>query len=212
MDPITEQILLEAKIIDSIKKIAPTVQNAIMKGNVSVIRSIADKLPQKDLGYVEKEAIKKLPGFREKYKEFQRMMIRNPYAKNIENPAALVGAIAASLSDHITPDIVNMKLSEAAKNAQKLIFFPGDTKLLKLILFIVAILLIYVTKGAIILPALQYLFTGMSLLMALLGKLLSGAATVIEVGREQGPEAITHMKAAMDQILTTHPPGTAGLF
>lgn len=211
MDPITEQILLEAKIIDSIRKIAPTATNAVMKGNANIMKKIAKSLPSKDFKTVEKEAMKKLPGFREKYKNMQRAMARNRYAKGIENPAALIGAVAITLSSNVTPEMIAMKLSDATKNAQKLIFFPGDTKILKLILFLLMILAIYVTKGAVILPAIQYLFTGMSLLMSLLSNLLTGAAKIIEVGRDKGPEAIERIKNAMDVVMGPDVPGVEGL-
>jgi hypothetical protein len=201
MDHITEEILLEARIIDSIKKIVPIAKNAILRGNVNVIKRIGSSLPNKDFKTVEREAMKKLPGFREKYKNMQRLMIRNPHAKGIENPAALVGAVAATLSDNISPELIVMKLSEATKNAQKLIFFPGDVKLLKLILFLLAILAIYATKGTIILPAVQHLFTGMSFLAALLGKMLSGAAELIKMGRDEGPEILDAVKSTMSDIM-----------
>jgi hypothetical protein len=201
MDPITEQILLEAKIIDSIRKIAPIAKNAVIKGNVNTMKRIAKSLPSKDFKTVEKEAMKKLPGFKEKYKNMQRMMIRNPDAKGIEQPAALIGAVAAVLTDNVTPELIVMKLSEAAKNAQKLIFFPGDIKLLKLILFLLAILAVYATRGAVVLPAVQYLFTGMSFLASLLAKMLGGAAKIIEVGRDRGPEAVASVKSIFNDIM-----------
>ncbi len=212
IDPITEQVLLEAKIIDAVKKIAPIAQNAVMKGNIKVMRRIAKSLPSKSVNEIEKEAMKKLPGFKQKYKDMQRAMLRNRDAKGIEHPAALIGAIAATLTDNITPETISLKLSEATKNAQKLIFFPGDVKILKLILFLLAILLIYVTRGAVIMPALQYLFVGLSFLMALLSKLLNATAKLIEVGRERGPELVDTLKKAMDDVIGTTPPGTAGLF
>jgi hypothetical protein len=205
IDPITEQILLEAKIIDSIKKIAPTAKNAILKGNVSAMKSIANRLPQKNFKEVEKEATRKLPNFRQRYKDMQRVMMRNIDAKGIEQPAALIGAIAATLSNSVTPDVVSMKLSEAAKDAQKLVFFPGDVMVLKLSLFVIAILLIWVTKGAVILPALQYLFVGTAFLLSLLGKLLKGAAAIIEAGREHGPDAVGNIKSTLDQIFANPP-------
>ena len=37
MDPITEEILMEAKIIDAIKKIVPTAKNAVMKGDAKTM-------------------------------------------------------------------------------------------------------------------------------------------------------------------------------
>ena len=194
MDPITEEILMEAKIIDAIKKIVPTAKNAVMKGDAKTMERISKSLPKKDVRTIEKEALKKLPGFREKYKNMQRMMIRNPNAKGIENPAALIGAVAISMSDNVTPDMIVMKLSDAAKNAQKMVFFPGDVAILKLILLIIGVLLIYVTSGAVILPAVQYLFTGMSMLLGLLGKLLDMAAKMIKGGREELPGVIDIFK------------------
>lgn len=202
IDPITEQILMEARIIDTAKKIVPIAKNALMKRNTSAMRKVAKILPKKNFSEVEKEAIKKIPGFRQKYKDMQRIMIKNRDAAGIEQPAALIGAVAATISDNVTPEIISMKLSEAAKNAQKLIFFPGDTALVKLLLFLIAILLIYVTSGAIILPALQYLFVGLSYLLALLGKLFSGTADLIDATRESGPEMIETAKRTIAELLS----------
>ena len=202
IDPITEQILLEAKIIDIAKKIVPIAKNALMKRNIGAMKKVAKILPKKGFSEVEREAIKKIPGFRQKYKDMQRVMIKNRDAAGIEEPAALIGAVAATISDSITPEIISMKLSEAAKNAQKLIFFPGDTVLVKLLLFLIAILLIYVTSGAIILPALQYLFVGLSFLLALLGKLFDGTAGLIDATRASGPEMIETAKQTIANLLS----------
>jgi hypothetical protein len=215
MDIFTEHILLEAKIIDSVKRIIPTAQNALMKGDFKTMKRIAKRIPKKDFYTAEKEAMKKLPRFRENYKNMQRLMVRNPNVKGIENPAALVAAVAVSISDNVTPELIIVKLSEVTKNAQKLIFFPGDIKLLKLMLFIMVLLLVYTTKGAIVFPALQYLFAGISILMGLLAKLFTGAADMIAYGRDHGPEvsnALAALKQGMDDAISTTPPGTAGLF
>ncbi len=200
MDLITEQILLEAKIIDAVKKIAPTAQNAVMKGNINVMKRIAKSLPKKDFSQVEKEATRKLPGFRQKYKDMQRIMIKNVDAKGIEIPAAIVGAVGATIIGDINPDLISLKLSEATKNAQKRTLFPGSAKIVTLILFLIAILLITVTRGEIFTSALTYLFAGVSLLMALLGKLLEGAAKMIEIAIH-GPQEFTSIEDEMNAFM-----------
>ena len=208
IDPITEDILVEAKIIDSMKKIVPMAKQALMKGDVKLMKRIASRLPQKTFKEVEKEAMRKLPGFRNKLKEAQRFALKSREAKGLEEPLAIAGAIVATITQTKTKDVMS-KFSDVARDAQKLILFPGDIKVLKLILFIIAIALIYFTKGAVILPAIQYTFAGAALLMALLGKLLSGAASMIEIGRDKGPEAMEAMKNAMQDMDI---PGTAGMY
>lgn len=182
-DIITEEILMELKIADAIKKITSQSRMAVMKKDTKMMSKIADSVPQKkNIKQIEKEA-SMIPGFRKKYAEAIKITNRDrQFDQIIKKPAALAIGLVSTMSNE-EPSKVAGSISEATKNAQKFVYIPSFA-MIKLILFVVIILSIYVTKGAIILPALSILLKGGALVLALLGKIMKLAAKTIEAAMD----------------------------
>lgn len=169
IDPVTEQILTEAQVIDSIKRIVPMLKMALNRKDTKMLDKVSKQLPKyKKLSKLEKEAAQKFPNFRENYKNAQREVVRLKHAKGIERPVAFVTAIATTVTKKPTSEITD-KLSLAAVEAQKAILFPGDVQLVKLILFIIFVLLVFATKGAVLGVAFQGLIWCITSLLGLVG-------------------------------------------
>jgi methyltransferase-like protein len=175
VDPVTEQILMEAEVIDAINKIVSAIQGALKSRNPETLKKIAKNLPRKkSFPEIEKEAMRKLPGFKENYIKAQREMIKNKEAKGIERPAALVTAVAATITKHDTKFIAD-KLSDAARDSKKL-FFPGDVLIVKLILFSLFVLAVFATEGAVI----GSLFRGLVSAIALIFSVIRGGVEMLQ--------------------------------
>jgi hypothetical protein len=169
IDPVTEQVLMEAQIVDSIKRIVPMLKTALTRKDTKMLKKVSKQLPKhKGLAKLEKEAAQKFPNFRENYKKAQREVVKLKHARGIERPVAFVTAIATTVTKKPTSEITD-KLSEAAVEAQKAILFPGDVQLVKLILFIIFVLLVFTTKGAVLGVMFQGLVWCISSLLGLLG-------------------------------------------
>jgi hypothetical protein len=169
VDPVTEQILMEAQVIDSIKKIVPMLKSALNRKDTKMLKKISKQLPKrKPLVQLEKEAAQKFPNFRENYKKAQREVVKSKHAKGIERPVAFITAIATTVTKKPTSEITD-KLSLAAAEAQKAILFPGDIQLLKLILFIIFVLIVFTTKGAVLGVMFQGLVWCVASILGLLG-------------------------------------------
>lgn len=150
VDPVTEQILMEAKLLDSMKRIVPMLKSALTRKDVKMVNRIRKQLPKgKKISVLEREAQQKFPDFRENYKKAQREVVKLRTAKGMERPVAFVTAIATTVTKKPTSEITD-KFEQASAMTQREVLFPGDVQLLKLILFIIFILLVFATEGAVI--------------------------------------------------------------
>jgi hypothetical protein len=179
MDKATNYLLIQEgkidKITNSLKVMLPSITAALLKGNIKNMKTISQRMPQKSIKSIERDAIRQIPGFKEKYKEAQMKINRKKYFDPYTaKPASIATALIASSTKNSVDDVI--KKSEMSVRNAKILPIPGYFSLIKLALFITAALSIYLTDGSIILPVLKLTLRSLSLAFATLAWILKGVA------------------------------------
>jgi len=179
MDKATEYLIIQeahvSKLVSSLKTILPNVQSALKKGNVNMMKKIAQRLPRKKIKDIERQAIRQIPGFKEKYADAQRKIARSrEFEQYTAKPAAISVALISSTTNNTDDDII--KKGIVGVRQAKILPIPGYFDLIKVGLFISFIASVYITDGAIILPTIQLAIKSMISLLSLLSSILDGIA------------------------------------
>jgi len=200
MDNATNYLLIQeskiSNLIKSMKIILPNIQSAILKNNTNVMKKIAKKLPQKDMNSVERDAVRKIPGFKEDYLVAKKRLMRIKEIDNRLNKPAAIGVALISATTKGSVDDVIKKGTTDLRNSKFLslnrLSITGNVfPIAKLVLFFTFILAIYLTDGQILIPTVTLILTSLSLLFSLISEGLSGTVAMINIGNklpEIGPK------------------------
>ena len=147
IDAITEQLLLEDRAIRMLKYFVPKMKQAVQRRDIKKIALLGKTMPTTKLKSVKAWA-SKLPNFREKYEEAKRAVVRsNILDPQVHEPAIVAVAIVSSTTNKPCSDI--MRMGTAGMPQGKIIesLIPGGVfimPLLKLSIFILALLPFYI--------------------------------------------------------------------
>lgn len=189
MDNVTEYLLIqESKInslIQSMKILLPNVQSAVMKGNASVMKKIAKRLPQKDMKNIKLDAIKQIPGFKENYVIAQKKIVKvKELNSQLAKPAAIAVALVSSTTKNSIDDVIKkgqMGLRNSKFNLSRLTIAGNIFPIIKLTLFITFIIAMYMTDGAVLIPTISLILKTFALLFSIISKSLSAASIGLNV-------------------------------
>lgn len=179
MDKATGYLIIKEaktqKIISSLKLILPNIRSALLKGNVDAMKKIATRLPRKKIKDIERQSIRQIPGFKEKYKEAQMKISRvKSFDSYTAKPAAISVALAAATTNNSVDDII--KKGEMETRNAKILPIPGYFSLIKLGLFVSFIASVYITDGAIIMPTINLAIKSIVSILELLSSIIEGIA------------------------------------
>jgi len=182
MDKATEYLILQeadwSQVVNNLKIMIPNVERALLKSNPATLKKIAQKLKSKDFRDIERDAIRRIPGFKKDYAEAQRKVTRIKFVNNYTSKAA---AMATALVSSVTKrdvDYVIKKGEMGVRNA-KVLPRPGIFDLVMLGLFITVIIAIFTGDGTVILSALKVVLQTLALLFKMLGKIIIVLLTLL---------------------------------
>jgi len=191
MDKATDYLLIqEAKIsqlTNSMKIILLNARSSLLKPNKNRIKMMINKLPSKDLKDIERDAIRQIPEFKKEYLEAQRKVSKLKFHPYTTKPAALVTALVSSTTKSSVDDVLKtghagLRNSKLSSLVPGLAFMP----LIKVGLFITFVGAIYLTDGAIILPAIKIVLKAAALLLSMLSGVLKALLAMLSL-----PENVT---------------------
>ena len=159
------------------KDLLDATEVALKTKNIKKLKKIVDKIPKKDIPTIWKMADKQFTDFKSNFEDAKRKLLSKRIIdeKNV-TPVAMGTAVVASA----TRQDVDTILKDVAENMKdkKALFFliPGSSFVVKSVIFILVLAWIYVTNGAAIVTILK----GMSILLLIFGRVLSGGITLFE--------------------------------
>jgi hypothetical protein len=228
IDPITEHILMEAKAIDSLKRIIPQLKSSILKKDFRGMISLSNKLPQKKNFKQLKQEVMRLPNFRQKYAEAKKAISRSKVLdKSVHEPASVAIAIVGLSSSAKISEIIKTGEKGVLQSSMILNLIPGGAfivPIIKLSFFIIVITTILITAGNVVIPALVAFVKGIGYILSIIGK---GLAAIGKVGAGLVGDKVTFTDGvnaalgttiqpgtleAIGKAMETTPPGTAGLW
>ena len=175
MDKATEYLLLQEaewqQVTNTLKSMIPTIQKAFLKPNPNTLKKIAKKLPRQRLKDIERDAIRRVPGFKKEYSEAKRKVVK---LKFINKATARTAAMATALASAVTKKDVSgvIKQGEMGVRNAKILPIPGMFDLIALGLFITFIMAIFLTDGAVIIPAIKAGLAVIGMLVKILGEII----------------------------------------
>ena len=236
IDPITEQILMEAKIIDSLKRMLPQLKSVILKKDFKGMIKLANKLPRKKNFKQLKQEAMRLPKFRQKYNEAKKAISRSKALDpSVHEPASVAIAIVAVSTSLKVSQIIKEGEKGVLQSSMILNLIPGGlfiVPILKLTLFVIAITSLLIVAGDIVIPAVKILWKAAVHILSIIG---NGLLTIGKYGGEKVADKVitkagekitvtdvintalgTTIKPdtfeAIGQAMHSTPPGVAGLF
>jgi hypothetical protein len=229
IDPITEQILLEAKVIESLKKIIPQLKNVILKKDFKGMSRIAKQLPQKKNFSQIKQGASKLPNFRQKYNEAIRAVEKSKVLDpSVYEPAAVAIAIVSLSSNNKVSEIIKTGDRGVLQAGLITSLIPGGVfivPILKLSFFIIIITSILIVGGDVVIPAFMAFAKGIGYLLSILGNGFMAMGRLAAEGLGIADTTTTDVVNGLlgttiepdtfeqiGQAMQIRPPGTAGLF
>lgn len=178
MDQLTEYILIQEskwnEIVDNLKSIIVNAQSILLKPTVNRIGVIVKRGKGRSLKVIERDAIRRIPGFKKDYEEAKRKVTRLKFASdpNAARAAALATALASSTTKKSVDDVIK-KGDMGVRNAKLLTLFPTSiTQLVVFGLFVTFIMSAFVTDGASILPTIKAAIVALNALAAILWQVL----------------------------------------
>jgi len=176
MDKATEYLLLqEAKfeqLRSSMKVILPNLKGVFLKPNKGRIKTILNRLPNKDVKTIERDAVRQIPGFKKDYLVAQRKVSKLKLHPNMNKPAAVATALVSSTTSKSVDDVLN-KGQAALRNAKLTSLIPGSS-LFPLIQFgLLVIAMCYILVGLdLAIPVLKLVAKALVFLLSMVGSIL----------------------------------------
>lgn len=204
MDKATNYLLIQESTLSnlqsSMKVIIPNVQSALLKTNVKAMKKIADRLPQKNIKDIERDAIRQIPEFKNDLFEAKTKLKRTRmFDGYTAKPAAIAVALVSSTTKKSVEDVIQK--GEMSLRSAKILPVPGYFTLIKLGLFTSFIASIYLTDGAVILPTIKLMLRSSVLLFGLMSSVLKG----IIKGMGEQPGVGDLAKKAFDKVTGATP-------
>lgn len=181
MDKATEYLILQeaewSHIVDNLKSIALNAQKVFLKPNINTLKTLAKKLKARDLKDVEREAVRRIPGFKKDFLEAQEKTPKLNFAnKSTSRGLALATALVSSTTGRSVNEVI--KKGEMGVRNAKILPTPGLFQLLAFGLFVTFIISIFLTDGGVIMPAIQAALKAIGMLVVMLGHLIK---TLVEL-------------------------------
>ena len=209
IDPITEQILMEAKVIDSLKKILPQIKTVLLKKDFKGMMRLSKQLPQKrNFKQIKSEAMR-LPNFRQKYNEAKRAMQNSKVLDgSLEEPAAVGVALVALNTGMKVSQIIKVGEKGVLQSSIILNLIPGGAFIMPiagLVYFLIIISALLVVGHTVIGPAATIFAKGAAYLLSIIG---SGFAAIGKIGLKQAGVPTTKTDVVNSLLGTNIQPDT----
>jgi len=190
IDPITEQILMEAKAVDSLKKILPQIKAVLLKKDFKGMMRLSKQLPQKrNFKQIKSEAMR-LPNFRQKYNEAKRAIKNSKVLDgSLEEPASLGVALVALNTGMKVSDIIKAGDKGVLQSSMILSLIPGGAfvgPIVTLVYFLIIISGLLIIGHGVIVPAAAILAKGIGYILSVIGNGFKGIWTVVSSHTEVG--------------------------
>jgi len=175
MDQATEYLILQeaewGRIVNNLKSIIPNAQKVFLKPSEKTLKLIGKKLKGKKLTDIEREAIRRVPGFKKDYNEAKKKV---PRLKFVTSDTTRGVAIATALVSSVTGRSVNdvIKKGEMGVRNAKVLPSPGVVQIVMFGLFVTFIMSIFLTDGAVVMPAIQTALHVIGLLILIIGQII----------------------------------------
>ena len=175
MDQVTEYLILQeaewGRIVNNLKSIIPNAQKVFLKPSKKTLKLIGKKLKGKRLKDIERDAIRRIPGFK---KDFMEAHKKVPRLKFVTAYTSRGIALATALVSSVTGRDVNDVIKKGAMGVRnsKVLPGPGITQLVTFGLFVTFIISIFISDGAVILPAIQTALYAIGLAVMIIGQLV----------------------------------------
>jgi hypothetical protein len=175
MDQATEYLLLQeaelSKALNNLRGMIPNVQKVFLKPNKNTLKALGNRLKGREFKFIERDAIRRIPGFKKDYLEAQRKTPRLNFATAATSKAiALCTALVSSTTGRSVDDVI--KRGAAGIRNSKIMPGPSIVQLIMLGLFISFIISIFLTDGAIVMPTIQAALSAIGLLVLAIGQII----------------------------------------
>jgi len=192
MDTLTEIIILQEadwnRVSTTLKSMIPNIEKVLLRPNVESLKKVAKKLSPRDLRFVHQDAVRRIPGFKKEFSEAQRKVGKLDFVNSINAKAAAMATALVSATTKKDVDGVIKHAEMGVRNA-KFLPIPSMTGMIMFSLFVMFCISIYVSEGAIIMPAIKFAVISIGLLLQMIGKILAGIGQGVEqlqAGTEPG--------------------------
>ena len=184
MDKATEYLILQeaewSHIIDNLKSMALNAQKVFLKPNINTLKTLAKKLKTRDLKDVEREAIRRIPGFKKDFSEAQEKTSKLKFAnKSTSRGLALATALVSSTTGKSVNEVI--KKGEMGVRNAKILPTPGLFQLLAFGLFVTFIISIFLTDGGVIMPAIKVALQAIGMLVVMLGQIIKAIIRIAQI-------------------------------
>jgi len=185
MDQATEYLLLQeaewSRIVNNLKSIIPNAQKVFLKPNINALKRVGKKLGGKEFKFIERDAIRRIPGFKKDYAEAQRKVPRLKFASAATSKGiALTTAMVSSVTGRSVDEV--MKKGEMGVRNSKILPIPSMFQLVTFGLFITFIMSIFLSDGAVILPTIQIVLHIIGMLILALGQIIKVLLKIAGMG------------------------------
>ena len=139
MDNLTEIIILQEanwnKVSNTLKSMIPNIEKVLIKPNKETLKKLAKKLSPRDLRFIEQDAVRRIPGFKNDYLEAQRKVTKLKYVNHHNAKAAAMATALVSATTKKDVDGVIAHADMGVRNA-KFLPIPSMTSMIMFSLFV----------------------------------------------------------------------------
>jgi len=183
MDQATEYLILQeaewGRIVNNLKSIIPNAQSVFLKPNTNRLKLVGKKLKGKKLTDIEREAIRRVPGFKKDYNEAQKKVPRLKFVTaGTSRGVAIATALVSSVTGRSVTDVI--KKGEMGVRNAKVLPGPSIVQLVMFGLFVTFIMSIFFFFFAIIMPAIQAALHVIGLLVLIIGQVIKALLLIFK--------------------------------
>ncbi len=184
MDQATEYLILQEanwnQIVSNLKSIIPNAQSVLLKPNPKRLKMIGKKLKGRSLKIVERDAIRRIPGFKKDFAEALKKVPRLKFAHAYTTRGiAMATALVSSVTGRDVSEV--MKKGEMGVRSAKILPGAGLFQLLSFGVFVTFIMSIFVSDGAVVLPAIQVALQAIGLCVVIIGQVIQGILLIAKM-------------------------------
>jgi hypothetical protein len=192
MDEVTEYLILQeaewGKIINNLKSILPNAQKVFLKPSTNALKLVGKKLKGRRIKDIERDAIRRIPGFKKDFIEAQRKTPRLKFATAYTAKGiALATALVSSVTGKSVNDVI--KKGEMGVRNAKILPGPSLIQLVTFGLFVTFIMSIFISDGAVIMPAIQTALYAIGLCVMIIGQVVQAILLIAKMLFNPGSQA-----------------------
>ena len=183
MDQVSEYLILQeaewGRIVNNLKSIIPNAQKVFLKPSEKSLKLIGKKLKGKKIKDIERDAIRRVPGFKKDFAEAKRKVPRLKFVTaGTSRGIAVATALVSSVTGRSVTDVI--KKGEMGVRNAKVLPGPSVVQLVMFGLFVTFIMSIFVTDGAVVMPAIQAALHVIGLLVLIIGQVIKALLLIFK--------------------------------